>query len=93
MQTLDSIDAASLRSDVPAFRPGDTDWARITSLYAILAEVMPSPVIELNRAVAVSMAYGPQAGLDLLDKLAAEPSGEGGARFRVLGLAHPDSSA
>jgi predicted RNA polymerase sigma factor len=46
-------------------------------LYAILAEVMPSPVIELNRAVAVSMAHGPQAGLDLVDALAPEPSMQG----------------
>jgi RNA polymerase sigma factor (sigma-70 family) len=42
-----------------AFRPGDTDWPRIVALYGVLAEVMPSPVVELNRAVAVSMAYGP----------------------------------
>ncbi len=57
-----------------AFRPEDTDWARITELYGVLAEVMPSPIVELNRAVAISMAYGPQAGLDLVDQLAAEPS-------------------
>jgi len=57
-----------------AFRPGDTDWPRIVALYGVLAEVMPSPVVELNRAVAVSMAYGPQAGLDLVDALAAEGS-------------------
>src|SRR5205814_1414679 len=69
-----ALQAAIAACHACAFRPGDTDWARITSLYAILAEVMPSPVIELNRAVAVSMAYGPQAGLDLLDQLAAEPS-------------------
>ena len=57
-----------------AFRPEDTDWQRIATLYAILARVMPSPVVELNRAVAVSMADGPQAGLDLVDQLAAEPA-------------------
>jgi RNA polymerase sigma factor (sigma-70 family) len=57
-----------------AFRPEDTDWQRIAALYAILARVMPSPVVELNRAVAVSMADGPQAGLDLVDQLAAEPA-------------------
>jgi RNA polymerase sigma factor (sigma-70 family) len=57
-----------------AFRPEDTDWQRIAALYAILARVMPSPVVELNRAVAVSMAEGPQAGLDLVDQLAAEPA-------------------
>jgi RNA polymerase sigma-70 factor, ECF subfamily len=57
-----------------AFRAEDTDWARIVALYGVLAEVMPSPVVELNRAVAISMAYGPQAGLDLVDQLAAEPA-------------------
>jgi RNA polymerase sigma factor (sigma-70 family) len=69
-----ALQAAIAACHARAFRPEDTDWTRITALYAILAEVMPSPVIELNRAVAVSMAYGPQAGLDLLDNLAAEPS-------------------
>jgi len=57
-----------------AFRPGETDWAEIVALYEVLAEVMPSPVVELNRAVAISMAYGPQAGLELVDQLTAEPS-------------------
>lgn len=57
-----------------AFRAEDTDWARIVALYGVLAEVMPSPVVELNRAVAISMAHGPQAGLDLVDQLAAEPA-------------------
>ncbi|HSR84469.1 MAG TPA: RNA polymerase sigma factor [Streptosporangiaceae bacterium] len=57
-----------------AFRPDETDWPRIVALYDVLAEVMPSPIVELNRAVAVSMAFGPQAGLDLADQLAAEPA-------------------
>jgi RNA polymerase sigma-70 factor, ECF subfamily len=69
-----TLQAAIAACHARAFRPEDTDWARITSLYATLAEVMPSPVIELNRAVAVSYALGPQAGLDLLDQLTAEPS-------------------
>ena len=69
-----ALQAAIAACHARAFRQEETDWARITSLYAILAEVQPSPVIELNRAVAVSMAHGPQAGLDLLDQLAAEPS-------------------
>jgi RNA polymerase sigma factor (sigma-70 family) len=69
-----ALQAAIAACHARAFRPEDTDWARITSLYAVLAEVAPSPVVELNRAVAVSMAYGPGAGLELLDKLAAEPS-------------------
>jgi RNA polymerase sigma factor (sigma-70 family) len=52
----------------------DTDWTRITMLYTELARLQPSPVVELNRAVAVSMAFGPQAGLDLVDALRSEPS-------------------
>ena len=54
--------------------PSETDWQRIIVLYTRLAELTPSPVIELNRAVAVSMAYGPQAGLTLVDALASESS-------------------
>lgn len=50
-----------------------TDWAHIAALYAELAQVLPSPVVELNRAVAVSMASGPEAGLALIDALADEP--------------------
>jgi RNA polymerase sigma-70 factor (ECF subfamily) len=50
----------------------DTDWVNITALYDELARLTPSPVIELNRAVAVAMAYGPAAGLELADRLAAE---------------------
>jgi RNA polymerase sigma-70 factor, ECF subfamily len=57
-----------------AFHPEETDWAEIVALYEVLAEVMPSPVVELNRAVAISMAYGPEAGLQLVDQLMAEPS-------------------
>jgi RNA polymerase sigma factor (sigma-70 family) len=71
------LQAAIAACHARAFRPEDTDWARITRLYGVLAEVTPSPVIELNRAVAVSMAHGPQAGLDLLDQFAAEPSLQG----------------
>jgi predicted RNA polymerase sigma factor len=54
--------------------PEETDWPRIVSLYAELAHLTPSPVIELNRAVAVSMVHGPQAALDLVEALAADPS-------------------
>ncbi|GAA4537646.1 RNA polymerase sigma factor [Amycolatopsis samaneae] len=57
--------------------PEQTDWVRISALYAGLARLRPSPVVELNRAVAVSMAYGPQAGLDLVDKLVDEPALKG----------------
>jgi len=52
----------------------ETDWARIASLYEALAQVSPSPVVELNRAVALGMAFGPAAGLELVDRLTSEPS-------------------
>jgi predicted RNA polymerase sigma factor len=55
-----------------AARAEDTDWARIAALYAALARLAPSPVIELNRAVAVGMAEGPEAGLALVDRLSEE---------------------
>ena len=57
-----------------AHTPEATDWPRIVSLYTELAHLTPSPVIELNRAVAVSMANGPQAALDLVEALATDPS-------------------
>ena len=52
----------------------ETDWSRIAALYGALARLAPSPVVELNRAVAVAMAFGPAAGLELVDALGAEPS-------------------
>ena len=52
----------------------ETDWRRIVALYETLAEVAPSPIVELNRAVAVAMAFGPAAGLELVDELNAEAS-------------------
>ena len=52
----------------------ETDWARIAALYDALAELQPTAVVKLNRAVAVGMAFGPQSGLDLVDELVAEPS-------------------
>ena len=54
--------------------PEETDWARIVELYDQLAQLIPSPVIELNRAVAVGMTFGPQAGLELVDMLTSEPA-------------------
>jgi RNA polymerase sigma-70 factor (ECF subfamily) len=51
-----------------------TDWPRIAALYALLAQITPSPIVELNRAVAVGMALGPEAGLAIVDPLMAEPS-------------------
>jgi len=53
---------------------GETNWTRIAALYSVLAQVTPSPVVELNRAVAVGMAFGPAAGLELVDALTSEPS-------------------
>jgi RNA polymerase sigma-70 factor, ECF subfamily len=57
-----------------ARRAGDTDWAQIVALYDALVEVTQSPVVELNRAVAVAMAFGPAAGLELVDALADVPA-------------------
>jgi RNA polymerase sigma factor (sigma-70 family) len=53
---------------------GDTDWNRIVALYGELAEAAPSPIVELNRAVAVSMASGPEAGLEMVDSLRDDPA-------------------
>ena len=60
---------------------GDTDWSRIAALYAELARIMPTPVVELNRAVAVGMASGPAAGLAIADRLQSEKSM---ARYHLL---------
>jgi predicted RNA polymerase sigma factor len=54
--------------------PEETDWRRIVGLYATLGQLTPSPVVELNHAVAVSMAFGPAAGLELVDALTSERS-------------------
>jgi RNA polymerase sigma-70 factor (ECF subfamily) len=64
---------AALHARAP--RPEDTDWPQIATLYASLATIAPSPVIHLNRAVAVAMADGPAAGLPLIDDLAPELTG------------------
>ena len=53
---------------------GHTDWERIAALYDALAQLAPSPIVELNRAVAVGMAFGPAAGLEIIERLEAEPS-------------------
>jgi RNA polymerase sigma factor (sigma-70 family) len=54
--------------------PGETDWPRIVALYDVLAQVTPNPVVELNRAVAVGMAFGPATGLELVEALSTDPS-------------------
>jgi RNA polymerase sigma-70 factor, ECF subfamily len=69
-----ALQAAIAACHARALSPSETDWGRITGLYEALARVAPSPVVELNRAVAVAMAFGPQAGLELVDALASEPS-------------------
>ena len=69
-----SLQAAIAACHARARKAEDTDWQRIASYYGELAQVMPSPVVELNRAVAVGMADGPAAGLALVDALVAEPS-------------------
>jgi RNA polymerase sigma-70 factor (ECF subfamily) len=68
------LQAAIAACHARAPTPEDTDWTRITALYQQLALIVPSPIVELNRAVAVGMAFGPQAGLDLVDALKEEPA-------------------
>jgi RNA polymerase sigma factor (sigma-70 family) len=67
------LQAAIAACHARARRAQDTDWERVVALYDALAEISPSPVVELNRAVAVAMAYGPDAGLELIDALCGEP--------------------
>ncbi len=69
-----ALQAAIAACHARARTGADTDWARIAALYDALAQLMPSPVVELNRAVAVGMAFGPAAGLALVDALVSEPS-------------------
>jgi len=68
-----ALQAAIAACHARAHTAAETDWARIVALYEALARVTPSPVVELNRAVAVAMAFGPAAGLERVDALAAEP--------------------
>jgi len=69
-----ALQAAIAGCHARAVRPELTDWRRIAALYAILGQVTPSPIVELNRAVAVSMADGPAAALPIVDALLAEPA-------------------
>ncbi len=69
-----ALQAAITACHARARTPEETDWARIVALYDALAQLTPSPVVELNRAVAVSMAFGPAAGLELVDALTSESS-------------------
>jgi len=69
-----ALQAAIAACHARALAPQETDWPRIVALYEDLAKLSPSPVVELNRAVAVAMAFGPAAGLELVDTLTSEPS-------------------
>jgi predicted RNA polymerase sigma factor len=68
------LQAAIAACHARATSADETDWQRIATLYEVLAELEPSPVVELNRAVAIAMAYGPEAGLALLDELSEVPA-------------------
>jgi RNA polymerase sigma factor (sigma-70 family) len=72
-----ALQAAIAACHARARTAAETDWGRIAALYQALAQVSPSPVVELNRAVAVAMAFGPAAGLELVDALTSEPSLKG----------------
>jgi RNA polymerase sigma-70 factor, ECF subfamily len=69
-----ALQAAIAACHARALTPEDTEWQRMVALYDALAQLTPSPVVELNRAVAVAMAFGPQAALELVDSLVAEQS-------------------
>src|SRR5579885_977497 len=69
-----ALQAAIAACHARAATPGETDWQRIAALYDALAEIAPSPVVELNRAVAIGMAFGPATGLEIADALVDEPT-------------------
>ncbi len=69
-----ALQAAIAACHARARRAEETDWERIAALYDALAQLVPSPVVELNRAVALAMAFGPAAGLEVVDQLTSEPS-------------------
>jgi RNA polymerase sigma factor (sigma-70 family) len=69
-----ALQAAIAACHARAATPEETDWRRIVGLYESLVRLAPSPVVELNRAVAVAMAFGPAAGLEIVDALVSEPS-------------------
>ena len=82
-----TLQAAIAACHSRAVTPGDTEWARIAEVYAVLDEVAPSAVVKLNRAMAVSMASGPAAGLALIDALSGEPALR---RYHLLPSARAD---
>lgn len=69
-----ALQAAIAACHARGLTPEATDWARIVTLYGTLAQLAPSPIVELNRAVALSMAFGPAAGLEVVDTLALDRS-------------------
>jgi RNA polymerase sigma factor (sigma-70 family) len=69
-----ALQAAIAACHARARTPEETDWTRITALYDALAQLTPSPIVELNRAVAYGMAFGPAAGLEIVETLTAEPA-------------------
>ena len=69
-----ALQAAIAAIHAQARTPAETDWPRIVALYDALEQLMPSPIVALNRAVAVSMAFGPAAGLELVDALRSDPA-------------------
>jgi RNA polymerase sigma factor (sigma-70 family) len=71
-----ALQAAIAACHARARTPDETDWTRIVALYDALAQLMPSPVVELNRGVALSMAFGPAAGLEVIDALRSDPAME-----------------
>ncbi|HWC86473.1 MAG TPA: sigma-70 family RNA polymerase sigma factor [Solirubrobacteraceae bacterium] len=81
------LQAAIAALHLESASPQDTDWKQIVELYGMLAGIAPSPVVELNRAVAVAFATGPEEGLDLLDPLLREPALE---RYQPLHAAHAE---
>ncbi|WGF90079.1 RNA polymerase sigma factor [Marinivivus vitaminiproducens] len=96
-----ALQAALAACHARACRPADTDWPRIAALYDRLRAVMPSPVVDLNRAIAYSMAFGPEAGLRLLDAMADSaalrnyaplPAARGDFLFRAGRLAEARSA-
>jgi RNA polymerase sigma-70 factor (ECF subfamily) len=82
-----AVQAAIAALHCQAARAEDTDWRQIVGLYGVLERLQPSPIVTLNRAAAVAMAYGPRAGLTLMDALAA---GGDLDRYHLLHAARAD---
>jgi predicted RNA polymerase sigma factor len=81
------LQAAIAARHTRAIRAEETDWVKIAALYDALAQITPSPIVELNRAVAIAMAFGPEAGLELLEKIKDDPAL---AKYHLLYSVHGD---